>query len=47
METFWALARSCDETQDMQSAIQNTLGISYEQFDSSWREWLKEDYIKR
>jgi hypothetical protein len=47
METFWALARSFDETQDMQSAIQNTLGISYAQFDSSWREWLKEDYIKR
>lgn len=46
-ETFWALARSYDQTQDMDKALQDTLGIPYEQFDADWREWLKEDYIKR
>jgi len=45
--TFWTLAGAYDETKDMQSAIQNTLGISYEQFDSEWREWLKDNYINR
>lgn len=47
MDTFWALARSYDKTQDMKKAIRETLGISYEDFDSAWRTWLKEDYINR
>jgi hypothetical protein len=47
LDTFWALAKSYDETQDMKTAIQNTLGISYEQFDTGWRQWLKDDYVKR
>jgi hypothetical protein len=47
MESFWKLAKAYDQTQDMDKALQDTLGISYEQFDASWREWLKEDYIKR
>jgi hypothetical protein len=47
LETFWALAKSYDQTQDMDQALQDTLGIDYEQFDTSWRSWLKEDYIKR
>jgi hypothetical protein len=47
LESFWALARSYDETGDIQTAIQNTLGVSYDEFDASWRMWLKEDYIKR
>lgn len=47
LDSFWALARAYDETHDMRTAIQNTLGVSYEQFDTNWREWLKDDYIKR
>ena len=47
LEIFWALAKAYDQTQDMDQALQDTLGIDYEQFDASWRAWLKEDYIKR
>ena len=47
LETFWALAKTYDQTQDMDRALQDTLGIDYEQFDTNWREWLKKDYIKR
>lgn len=47
MDTFWALARSFDKTQDMKTAIKDTLAINYEEFDTAWRTWLKEEYIKR
>jgi hypothetical protein len=47
MDAFWALARSYDKTQDMKKAIQETLGVSYEEFDQTWRTWLQEEYINR
>jgi hypothetical protein len=47
LDTFWALARSYDQTQDLKRSIQETLGVSYEEFDTAWRAWLKEDYINR
>ena len=47
IEAFWALAKAYDRYQDMDQALQAALGIGYEQFDTSWREWLKADYIKR
>jgi hypothetical protein len=47
IETFWKLARSYDQSQDMDKALQDTLGTSYEEFDANWRKWLKEEYIKR
>lgn len=47
IETFWALEKSYDQSQDLDQALQDTLGIEYEQFDTGWREWLKEDYIKK
>jgi hypothetical protein len=47
LETFWALAKSYDETQDIKTAIQETLGTSYEDFDTAWRTWLKTEYINR
>jgi hypothetical protein len=47
VETFWRLAKAYDQYKDMDKALQDTLGIPYEEFDASWREWLKEDYIKR
>lgn len=47
LEAFWTLAKSYDQSHDMKKALQDALGINYEQFDTSWREWLKEDYIKR
>lgn len=47
LDTFWALAKSYDKTQDIKTAIQETLGISYEDFDTAWRAWLKAEYINR
>lgn len=47
LDTFWALAKSYDETQDIKTAIQATLGTSYEDFDAAWRTWLKAEYINR
>jgi hypothetical protein len=47
VETFWSLAKSYDQSQDMDKALQDTLDISYQEFNASWRKWLKEDYIKR
>jgi hypothetical protein len=47
LDSFWALAQSYDQTQDLDMALQDTLGVDYEQFDTGWRAWLKEDYIKR
>jgi hypothetical protein len=47
LDTFWALAQSYDETQDIKKSIQETLGMSYEEFDTAWRTWLKEEYINR
>ena len=47
LDTFWALARSYDKTQDIKTAIQDTLGVSYEAFDAAWRTWLKVEYINR
>jgi hypothetical protein len=45
--TFWALAKSYDKSQDIKTAIRETLGISYEDFDAAWRTWLKAEYINR
>ncbi len=47
LETFWALTKSYDETQDIKTAIQETLDISYEDFDAAWRTWLKAEYTNR
>jgi hypothetical protein len=47
LDTFWALARSYDSTQDLKKSIQETMGVSYEEFDRVWRGWLKEEYINR
>jgi len=47
LDTFWSLAKSYDQTQDIKKTIQETLGVSYEAFDTAWRAWLKDDYINR
>ena len=47
LDTFWDLANSHDKTQDIKESIQETLGVSYNEFDTAWRTWLKEEYIKR
>jgi hypothetical protein len=47
LDSFWGLAKSYDRTQDIKKSIQETLGVSYEEFDTAWRTWLKEEYINR
>jgi len=47
LDTFWALAKSYDRTQDIKKSIQETLDVSYDEFDLGWRTWLREEYINR
>lgn len=42
LDAFWRLARSFDETQDLDEALQAVFGVTYEDFDLGWRAWLRE-----
>jgi hypothetical protein len=44
MDGFWKFADAYDRTQKMDSALQQAFGVTYEQFDTDWRAWLKETY---
>ncbi len=44
MEGFWKLAQAYEETQDLDEALREAFGVSYEQFDQDWRAWLQEKY---
>lgn len=44
MDGFWKFADAFDKKQNMDAALQEAFGISYEQFDKDWRAWLKENY---
>jgi hypothetical protein len=44
IEVFWQLARRYDETQKLDIALQDVLGLSYEEFDAAWRLWLEQEY---
>ena len=41
LDGFWKLANALDDTGDFKKAVQNAFGISYEEYDSKWREWLE------
>lgn len=41
LDGFWELARALDETSDLKKAIHQVFGISYEEYNKKWREWLK------
>lgn len=42
LENLWALATAYDETSNFDKALQQTLNVSYEQFDAEWRAWLRQ-----
>jgi hypothetical protein len=44
LEGFWKLARAYDKTQRLDPALQQAFGITYNQFDQGWRDWLEENY---
>jgi len=44
MDGYWKLVRSFDKEQNLNKALQDSFGISYEQFDKDWRAWLKQKY---
>ena len=41
LDGFWKLADALDDTGDFKKAVQKAFGISYEEYDQKWREWLK------
>ncbi len=44
LDAFWKLARAYDKHQDMDEALRDALGVSYEEFDRGWRDWLKQHF---
>jgi hypothetical protein len=42
LDAFWQLARAYTKHQDMDAALRDALGVSYEEFDRGWRAWLKQ-----
>jgi len=39
---FIGLAHALDDTGDFKKAVQKAFGISYEEYDQKWKEWLKQ-----
>lgn len=44
LEGFWKLVRAYDKAQNLDTALRQAFGVSYEQFDQGWREWLAKQY---
>lgn len=44
MDGFWRLARAYESRQDLDAALRESFGVSYEQFDRDWRVWLQRAY---
>jgi hypothetical protein len=41
LDGFWKLANALDETGNFREATQDTFGISYEEYNENWQEWLQ------
>ena len=41
LDGFWKLATALDDTSDFKKAVQKAFGISYEQYNKEWLDWLK------
>lgn len=44
LKGFWKLARAYTESQNLDVALDEAFGVSYEKFDRGWRDWLEETY---
>lgn len=41
LDGFWKLANALDKTSEFTEAVPEAFGISYEEYDEKWQEWLK------
>ena len=41
MPAFWKLADACDKNLEFDDALQQAFGMSLDEFDRAWRDWLK------
>ena len=41
LDGFWKLANALDATGDFKKALQVAFGVSYEEYDLKWRDWLE------
>jgi hypothetical protein len=44
LDGFWKLAQAYDQRPDLDAALQQAFGVTYTQFDTDWRAWLKATY---
>jgi len=44
VDGFWKFAQAYDQRADLDLALQQAFGITYAQFDTDWRAWLKTTY---
>lgn len=44
MDGFWKVVNAYDKSQNFDKALQESFGVTYEQFDKDWRAWLKTKY---
>jgi hypothetical protein len=44
MDGYWKFVQAFDKAQDLNQALQQSFGVSYDQFDKDWRAWLKQKY---
>jgi hypothetical protein len=42
LDGFWKLATALDETSDFTEAVPEAFGISYEDYDKKWQDWLRD-----
>lgn len=42
LDAFWKLAETFDQTSDFKKAVQEALGVSYDEYNETWQTWLKE-----
>ena len=41
LDGFWKLTNTFDETSDFKEAVQESFGISYDEYNAQWQAWLK------
>ena len=41
LDGFWDLAKELDNTSQFRKAVQQSFGVSYEEFNTQWQVWLK------
>jgi len=40
---FWKLAETFDKTSDFKKAVQESFGVSYDDYNTKWQDWLKKE----